>query len=325
MACGRGEPDLPRRTAFLMGTLVEITVADAPSQNNQEAITQAFAEMARIENLMSDQRPDSDVSRLNHESGGAWVTISPETLEVIQRSLYWGERSSGALDITIGPVVELWNFDEETQKIPDTSQLSMATALVDYKTIEMKEGKVRLANPGMALHLGAIGKGYAVDRAVDILKKAGIQNALVNAGGDLMVIGSRGHQHPWRVGLQHPRKPEAMLASMTLSGKAIATSGDYQRYFIRDDIRYHHILNPDSGMPARDITSATVIADNVMDADALATAIFVLGAEKGMKLIESLAGVEGMILTEAGPPQFSEGFRSGTHFEMENVENNISQ
>ena len=168
----------------------------------------------------------------------------------------------------------------------------------------------------MSLHLGAIAKGYAVDRAMAVLKKNGIRHALINAGGDLIVLGERKDGQPWSIGLQHPRQPEKLIASFKLPGKAVATSGDYQKYFMKDKTRYHHILDPANGRPARGVISCTVVAETVMDADALATAVFVLGPEKGMALVDSLDGVEAMLITESGSPLFTKNFASQPGFEM---------
>ncbi|MCH8157366.1 MAG: FAD:protein FMN transferase, partial [Nitrospinae bacterium] len=234
--------------------------------------------------------------------------------EVVRRGIHWSELSAGAMDITIGPAVALWNFDVETASPPDAKALEEAVRLIHYQDISIGNGTLQLNRKGMSLHLGAMGKGYAVDRAVDVLKKFGIENGLVNAGGDLMAFGTRDDRQDgtqaWRIGLQHPRSPEKMIASLDLSDRAVATSGDYQRYFIRDGIRYHHILDPQTGLPARSAMSATVVASSATDADALATALFVLGPDRGIALIDSLDGVEGMILSASGDAHFSSGFRN---------------
>ena len=197
--------------------------------------------------------------------------------------------------------------------------------MIDYRNVLIEGDLIVLKKVGMLLNLGAIGKGYAVDSAVDILKKSGIKSGLINAGGDLMAFGSKNRKIPWRIGLQHPRKPEEMIASLILKNKAIATTGDYQRYFIHGKTRYHHILNPENGWPSRQAISATVIADKVTDADALATALFILGAEKGIDLINSLEGVEGMILSNLGSASFSSGFRSLPGLSLQGFKENLSQ
>ncbi len=298
-----------------MGTLVEITVREADSEKTKTAIRRAFDEMSRLEKLMSTHLADSEISRLNAQAGDkTTLTVSPEVLAVIRRGIHLGKQSNGALDISIGPVSGLWRFDDDNPAIPNAQHLAEAVRLVNYREIEIDQSNVRLKLTGMSLHLGAIAKGYVVDQAMTVLKKNGIRHALINAGGDLKALGERKEGQPWNIGLQHPRHPEKMIASFTLSNKAVATSGDYQKYFIKDNARYHHILDPANGMPARGMISCTVVAENVMDADALATAVFVLGPVKGMELVESLDAVEAMMVTEAGETLFSKNFQAQPGF-----------
>ena len=311
VSCGKKEPALIKRTQFLMGTLVEVTVRTPDAALAQKAIDLAFNEISRLEQLMSTHLPNSEVSKINKSAGtDEPVPVSPEIMESVRRGIHWAEFTQGAIDITIGPATALWNFEDETPSPPESGGLREAIKLINYKDISVGEKTLRLSRKGMSLHLGAMGKGYAVDRAVAVLKSSGIKNGLVNAGGDLMAFGTRDGTQDWHIGLQHPRKPEAMIASLNLSGRAVATSGDYQRYFIQDGTRYHHILNPQNGQPVRSTISATVIASSVTDADALATAVFVLGSDRGIALINSLDGVEGMVLPKSGIPNFSAGFRS---------------
>lgn len=323
-ACAPDPGAITRRTQFLMGTLAEITVRGPDDSNTNSAISQAFDEMARVEALMSRYIPDSEISRLNRGAGGESLKVSRDTLEVIQRAVYWAERTGGAFDITIGPAANLWDWDEENQEVPSPGQLKDALKLVSYKNIQIEGGEIKLAQKGMSLQLGAIAKGYAVDRAIESLKASGIQNAMVNAGGDLRTLGRREKDRLWKIGLQHPRNPQAIVASFALENRAVATSGDYQKYFVRDGVRYHHILNPDTGRPAEGVVSATVIAETAMDADALATAVFVLGPEKGIEWIESLAETEAMILAPSGPPHFSKGFQSLPQFALEGFKNELA-
>ena len=307
-----------------MGTLVEITIRSADKEKAGKAADKAFNEMRRLEQLMSTHIGDSEISRLNANAGGQFVTVSPEVLEVIQRGIHWGKLSNSALDITIGPAASLWRFGEKDSLLPDTTRLKQALPLVNYRNIEIQDSKIRLKQPGMALHLGAIAKGYAVDRAMDVLKRSGIQNAIINAGGDLQALGSREERQLWKIGIQHPRNPEKMIAVFALPGKAVATSGDYQKYFMQNGTRYHHILNPQNGMPARGVISVTIIAESVMDADALATAAFVLGPKKGMELIDSLTGVEGMMISESGSFHFSKNLQSLPGFTLNRLEDDFS-
>lgn len=318
VACSPKEGDLLRRSQFIMGTLVEITVREPDAEKAQRAIDQAFNEIRRLEKLMSTHLPGSEISRLNNTAGkNEFFPVSNEVLEVLKRGVYWGNKSNGALDISIGAVSNLWRFDDETPSLPIAKRLARAVRLVNFRDIEIDASKVRLKQPGMFLHLGAIAKGDAVDRAMDVLINLNIRHAMINAGGDLKALGNRGDGKPWNIGLQHPRNPEKMIASFALSNKAVATSGDYQKYFMLGDTRYHHILNPASGMPAKGLISATVVTETVMDADALATAVFVLGAKKGIALVDNLEGVEGMLVSDSGTILFSKNFQSQPGFVLQ--------
>ena len=299
-----------------MGTLVEVTLSEDDTEKTQQAIDRAFDEMSRLESLMSTHLPGSEISKLNEQAGKGYTRLSPEILDVLQAAIVWSQQTGGAFDISIGPVVKLWRFADEKPTVPSPALLEQAVNAVDYKNIHIDEVMVRLNKPGMALHLGAIAKGYAVDRAMAVLKENGIQNAMINAGGDLTVIGARALNKPWKIGLQHPRKPENIIASFNLAEGSVATSGDYQRYFLHDKKRYHHILNPEDGQPARGLISATVITALTMDADALATAVFVLGAEKGIQLLDSLGGAEGMVILESGEALFSKNLQSEPSFKF---------
>ena len=314
-ACTTEKQSPVRRTHFIMGTLVEITVSHADENVANLAMTQAFDEMRRIEKLMSPHLLDSEISQLNRSAGGAALALSPEVVEVLREAARWSEASAGAFDVTIEPVARLWNFDEAEPQVPDPERLKRALTKINYRDIKIKNGRVRLTQPGMAINLGGIAKGYAVDRAAAILRGL-VPNAIINAGGDLTAFGRRDPEHPWIIGLQHPRQPNKVLASFAVEKRGVATSGDYQKYFIRDGIRYHHILNPKTGQPARGLTSVTVIASNVMQADALATAAFVMGAERSLAWIDTLPEVEALVVLEDGTLKFSSGFQKQPQFSL---------
>lgn len=256
--CGKPESLIHRRSQFLMGTLVEISIFEKDENLVQLAIQNAFDEIQRLEGLMSTHIPNSEISKINQAAGIEPVSVSPEVFEVIDRALYWAEKTDGALDISIGPVQELWAFEGDHPSLPDKNALEQALSKVDYRKIRLVNQTVFLTEKGMRLHLGAIAKGYAVDKAINILQEKDIHHAFINAGGDLKTLGHRPDRTAWKIGLQHPRKPESILASFSLSGKAVATSGDYQRYFEDKGVRYHHILNPKTGYPVIGTMSATV-------------------------------------------------------------------
>ncbi|MBM4330577.1 MAG: FAD:protein FMN transferase [Deltaproteobacteria bacterium] len=300
-----------RQSRIIMGTSVEIVVSLADSKKAEEAWEAAFGEIQGIDFLMSNYREDSEVSRINRNAGKKETLVSPETLRVIERALEFSSLSGGAFDISIASVFRLWNFREG--KLPDEKSLMGKLPKVDYRRIKVDRARssVYLQEQGMEIDLGAIAKGYAVDRASAILQEKGIENFIVNAGGDLKVNGSKEEGVAWTVGIQHPRLPSTMIAKLSLRQTAVATSGDYQKFFIKGGERYHHLLNPSTGTPARESQSVTVMAPSAMDADALATAIFILGPEKGLSLIERLPNVHTIIVDRRGSVLISPNWPKG--------------
>ena len=323
-ACGKPESFVHRRSQFLMGTLVEISVFEKDKDIAHLAIQNAFNEIQRMEELMSTRIPGSEISKINRSAGLGPVPVSAEVFAVIEQALYWAEQTNGALDISLEPVQKLWDFDGNHSSLPDKNALEQALSKVGYRKIQLKNQTVFLTEKGMGLHLGAIAKGYAVDRAIKILKESNIHHALVNAGGDLKTLGLRPDQTAWKIGLQHPRKPESLLASFSLSGKAAATSGDYQKYFDHEGTRYHHILNPKTGYPVPGVMSAMVVAETVMDADALSTALFVMGAKRGLAFINSLNDTEGILVDQDKTPYLSQGMEDLADFSLESFKENFS-
>ncbi len=305
------DPRLFRQSRILMGTSVEITVSLVEPKTAEEAMEAAFQEVERINHLMSHYRPDSEVSQISRQAGQKEVRVSPETLEVIERALYFSRLSDGSFDITIGPVFRLWNFREG--KIPSEGVLKENLERVDYRKIKIDRARstVFLEGPRMELDLGAIAKGYAVDRACAVLKKSGIGNFLVNAGGDLKVGGEKEKGLSWTIAIQHPRLPSEFIVKLRPKDAGVATSGDYEKSFIKDEERYHHILVPSTGMPARECQSVTILAPSAMDADALATTVFVLGPQKGFALIEKMPDVHAIIVNRRGSVLLSPNWPHG--------------
>ncbi len=259
-----------------------------------------FAEMERLEKLLSYTLASSDVAGINRSAGEKPVKVSPETAEVIQKALSCARLSEGAFDPTIAPLLETWGFLGERYRLPAPAEIETAAALVDYRLIEgdFAAGEIFLPEPGMALDLGGIAKGYIVDRGLDLLSRAGIGHALINAGGDVGILGPKPEGSPWRIGVKHPRREGDLIAVIPWSKRgAVVTSGDYERFFEVEGVRYHHVLDPRTGYPARALLSATVAAPTAAEADALATALLVLGPQRGLALVESLPGVEALLVT----------------------------
>jgi FAD:protein FMN transferase len=307
-----------------MGTLVEITVQESDKDLAQKAINKSFNEISRLEKIMSSYLPDSELSKLNLLAGGELkVPVTSDLLKVIQRGVYWGKLSNGAIDISIGPAIKLWKFNSAIPILPDKENLVKVAKFINYKDIIIEGNSISLKKNGMSLSLGAIGKGFAVDQAIRELKKTGIKSGLINAGGDLMAFGLISGKRPWHIGIQHPRKPEQIIISLDIKNKGVATTGDYQKYFIKNKVRYHHILNPQNGWPTNKTISATVVADTVMDADAISTALFILGVKKGIDFIDSLDGVEGVIVSGQGYVSYSSGFHNIPRLSLQGVKNNF--
>ncbi len=285
------------RTALIMGTLVEIKIYDTEHDKAEQAASAAFREMNRIEQLLSRHVDGSEVSRLSRAAES--LEVSRETADLIRSGQRIARISHGAFDLTLGRLKELWAIDGDQPRVPAAAELQDALRGVGPAALTVEGRRVSKTDPGLHIDLGGIAKGYAVDRAVALLRQAGITSAAVNAGGDISLIGDH-RGEPWRIGIQHPRKPQDILVTLPLTDSAVVTSGDYERYFERDGIRYHHIFDPTTGQPARLCQSVTVVAGDAASADALATAAFVLGPEKGLQLLEKEPGVEGLIVSITG-------------------------
>jgi len=291
-----------KRTEMIMGTVVEISVIPA----DEEAIKEAFDAIKKVDELMSTYKPESEVSILNRQGENH---LSPQTTQIIQEAIKFSEMTEGAFDITCRPLINLWKRAKKEAKIPTLQEIEEAKRLVSYKKIALEDDLVKFQQPGMQIDLGGIAKGWAVDKAIQALKKREVRAALVNAGGDLYALGRRGLWKKWEVGIQHPRDLEKILTTLEVSDKGVATSGDYRRYFTLEGRRFSHIVDPRTGETVEEVPmSVTVVAPDATTADALATGIFVLGPEEGMKLIESLPGIEGLIVSEGMRMDSSSGW-----------------
>jgi thiamine biosynthesis lipoprotein len=281
-----------------MDTYVTITAIHENVALVREAIDAAFREISRIEDLMSEFSSGSEVYALNR-GFGEWVPLSPETVFLLEKAKHYSEISGGCFDVTVKPLVDLWMVrTRETGREPSPGELENVKSLVCWQNIILTENAGRLASSGMMVTLGGIAKGYAVDRAGAVLLSRGVEDFLVNIGGDLLARGTK-RGEPWRVGIQDPRRPGRLLETISVENAAVATSGDYERFFFLGGRRIHHIIDPRTGYPADRLMSVTIIAPSCLDADALSTAVFVMGPEDGRKLIENL-GLRALLLTSAG-------------------------
>ena len=297
------EPPIRSRVETIMGTLVEIkaVAADRSGEDVDRAVAAAFDAIRRVDSLMSTYNEDSELSRVNREAHKAPVQISPETTEVIAKAIELSKKSDGAFDITVMPLLEIWGFAKGREKsVPAQTLIDEKLRLVGYNLIELDpvNREIRLKTEGTTIGLGGIAKGYAVDAAVSSLVAAGVDSAIVNAGGDMYCLGDKTPGQGWRIGVRNPVVDNVLLGYVRITDRAIATSGDYENYFMVDGVRYSHIFDPRTGRPsAGGPHSVTVLAETCADADALATAVFVLGPKDGLGLLEGLSGAEGFVVT----------------------------
>ena len=303
------EQEIFSQTRSLMDTTVTITAVSSNETSAAEIIDHAFEKMNYVDELMNNYDNSSEISTLNNE---AEVTnADPELVDVISRSTYYSEKSSGAFDISIQPILDLWASKYApggTNQPPTSDEINETLKLVNYSAI-MIEGNNVSMNNGMKITLGGVAKGYAVDAAVESMVNDGIISGFVNAGGDGRYIGTKPDGSHWRVGLQNPDKSEEAVTIMNIQDVAVATSGNYERYF-SDEAKVSHIADPRTGYPSGNLISSTVIAETAMDADALATSVFILGEEEGIAMVEELEGVECLIITNNKAIIRSSGFSS---------------
>jgi FAD:protein FMN transferase len=287
-----------------MGTNVHFVAYTNPRVDAEQiraAIASALKEMRRLEGLLSEWRDDSEVGKINLNPD-QWVLVGPETYTVIERALAEGKASGGAFDITFQAMSKLWKFGsaaEDTPKLPSPSEIAARRKLVDYRVVELDPNAVAVRIPkDHQIGLGGIAKGYIVDRAADILKRAGVQSFLVQAGGDLYGAGRKPDGSAWVSGIQDPRQAEgAYFATLELTDHAFSTAGDYARSYVIGKRRYHHIIDPHTGYPATASRSVTVWAEDATTADAIDDAVFILGPEQGLKLVAATPGV-GVVIVD---------------------------
>jgi thiamine biosynthesis lipoprotein len=295
-----------------MGTECEFKAFAADEALVERAFARGFAEFDRIEALTTNWKPGSEVARINDAAGKAAVPVSPDTLAIIERSLWVSKLTDGAFDITIGVYKGLWKFDEDRDgTLPDRAEVERRRALVSWRDVivDRRRRTVRLRRAGQAINLGGIAKGYAVDAAVRAIRAAGVADFIVKAGGDLFAAGRRGDRQ-WRVGIQDPRAPHGQIIfDLPITDQAFNTSGDYERFVIRDGVRYHHILDARTGFPARAARSVTLLAPDAFTADALDTALFVLGPTRGLAIVARMPGLHAVFVDERNQVRVSPGLR----------------
>ena len=294
-------PVVVKRAQMHMGTLVTVTAVAPNRPRALEAAAAGFEEIHRLEELLSTWIATSELSHVNAAAGREAIAISPDTMRILEGSIEMARLTEGGFNILVGPAVEAWSVLDR-QQVPSDATLQAVRPLTDLRSLHLNkaQGTAYLAKTGMRVDVGGIGKGYAADMAVTAMQKAGATAGVVALSGDIKTFGRLpgGTQFPF--GIRHPRREEAVLAFVDLQDEAISTAGDYERYFERDGVRYHHILDPVTLQPARDCQSVTIVAREGMTADGLDTGVFVMGRERGLALIERLPGVGAIIVDRDG-------------------------
>lgn len=292
-ACSSSREPISKQ-GFLLDTVIQITLYDT---GNESLLDESFAVCEKYEQLLSKTVATSDVSRINQAEGKP-VTVSDETIALIQKSLTYSELSDGAFDITIAPLSSLWDFKDK-KTIPDSQDIEKAKNLVDYHTISISGNTVTLLNPKASIDLGAIAKGYIADKIKDYLVSKNVKSGLINLGGNVLTIGTKPDGSAWNIGIQKPfDEQNAAITSVHLSDESVVTSGVYERYFKQDGVIYHHILDAKTGYPFQNgLLGVTIISEQSVDGDALSTTCFALGLQKGMELIRSLPDIDAIFIT----------------------------
>ena len=303
-ACGSDKKKTVSKTSFLLNTEVTITLYGT---DDDSLLTECFSLCREYEDKFSRTEKDSELSRLNRRETD---TASEDTLDLIRAGLSYSALSGGAFDITIGSCSSLWDFTAEAPSVPDEAALAEGLSHVGYKKLSMDGNRILFSDDGTMLDLGAIAKGYIADRLKEFLAEKGVKSAIISLGGNILCVGKKPDGSDFRIGIQKPFEEQGTpLLTVDIDGWSVVTSGIYERYFEQDGVLYHHILDPSTGYPCDNgLLSVTILSEASVDGDALSTACFSLGMEKGMALIDSLENIYAVFITEDGQVHYSAGF-----------------
>jgi thiamine biosynthesis lipoprotein len=299
-----------RRDEAIMGTAIHVELWGDDQVAANSAIDAVMHEMHRIDAAMSPYKESSELSRINRDAASQPVEISEELFDLLTRSIVFSELSAGAFDITYASAGHLYDYRKRIR--PTEAQLAAAREAIGYRNLELDRATrtVRFARAGVRIDLGGFAKGYAVDNGAAILARRGVRHAVVAAGGDTRMLGDR-RGRPWTIGVRDPRCPGEVVALLPLEDVAVSTSGDYERYFDAGDERCHHLINPRTGRSPQAVRSVTVIASDGLTSEALSKTVFVLGAEQGIRIVESLSGVDAVVVDASGRLHYSAGLLAG--------------
>jgi len=310
LSCNWKSEETYRKSEFLLDTIVTITVVADSGKKAEDAMDRAFAKIKRLGKLLDFFSPDSEISAINRNAGVSPVAVSPDTYAVLEKAAEVSTESNGAFDITVGVVVNLYDFHKKTR--PTDALIREKLPLVNFRDLILNRDKQTafLKRKGMTIDAGGIAKGYAADRAVEVLKSAGIKAALVAVAGDIRAYGLKPGGKPWRVGIRDPRGKglDDIIATLELKDMAISTSGDYERFFMENGKRIHHLIDPKTGYPAPGVMSVTVVGPLAVYTDSLATALFISGIDKGLKIADTL-GYDALMIDETGKIHMTDSLR----------------
>ena len=299
VGCANEDSNQPiSRTEIFMSTPVSITIYDGGSEN---ILDKAFEKVEEVEELVSINKENTEISELNKNAGIEKVKLSDISYDILKKGLEYSKLSNGSYDITIGPLVKLWNIGFEDAKVPSKDEINEVIGSIDYNNIEINDStkEVFLTKKGMEIDLGSIAKGYIADEIANILKQEGVNRAIIDLGGNIYALGSKSSDSNWKIGIQNPFNDRGeVVGAIEVSDKTVVTSGIYERFIEEDGVKYHHILNPKTGYPYEtDIAGVSIIADESIDADALSTLTFTKGVEEGLRFIEGLDNLDAIFIT----------------------------
>lgn len=296
------------KTTYALGTIIDFNINEGGSD---EVIEAMIEELNRIEAKMSVNIEDSEIMALNNATNEGAYKVSSELYMMLETSVYYGQVSGGGFDISLGPIIDLWGIGTEEERLPEAFEIDALLPLVGYDKILLLEDNMVYMDEGMKLDLGGIAKGYAADQLVNIAENSGVTSGFINLGGNVVVIGKKEDDTPYNIGVQNPFEGRnAYIGFVSVSDKTVVTSGDYERYFDYEGVRYHHLFDAKTGYPSQsDVIGVSIVADSSMDADALSTAVFILGKDAGLKLIEEMEQVECVVITKDSDLYMTDGFK----------------
>ena len=318
VGCSTKDVDNPiSRTEIIMGTTVGVTLYE---NGSEEVLDKVFKRVQEIENLVSINKEETEIDKLNENAGISPVKLSDSSFEIIEKALYYSKLSTGGYDLTVGPLVKLWNIGLEGAKVPTPEEISNTLPLIDYNSLELnKEGQtIFLTKKNMMIDLGSIAKGYAADEISKILAENNVHSAIINLGGNVYAHGEKIDGSDWKIGIQNPFNERGNIVGLVkVKNKTVVTSGIYERYIEQDGVKYHHLLDPKTGYPFdNNIAGVSIITDKSIDADALSTIVFSKGVDEGLKFVEDLPNVDAIFITKDNKIYLSKGIKN--IFELQN-------